>query len=134
MRAVCSSGDWLMVSYTQLEPAMGAAADAPALVKKEGWMLLRSPVRVLMVAVQDPAALFDLSQSEESPVPIPGGDSPGGGGAGGGALGAGRKEDSDDSDEEEMTPAQRKELKQAMRELRAEKKNAKKKKRRGGGA
>ena len=90
-----------------------------ALVKKEGWMLLRSPVRVLMVAVQDPAALFDLSQSEESPVPIPGGDSPGGGGAGGGALGAGRKEDSDDSDEEEMTPAQRKELKQAMRELRA---------------
>ena len=63
-------------------------------VRREGWMLLRTSKRVLLVPVQDPLVLEVIGTSEASPIEMP----------------VIKHSDSEDS-EEELTEEQKKELK-----------------------
>jgi len=101
IKAVCSTGDWLMVAYSSPAPMDEKESDGEVrMLVKEGWMLFRSPLRVLLVPVTDPQLLYGLEGSA-SPAPIP-------------QLAV---EEDSSSEEEEVSDAQRKELRQVAREV-----------------
>jgi hypothetical protein len=119
VRAVCSCGDWLMVAYTAADPSPTARAGAT--VRMEGWMLVRTQTRVLLVAVQDPDHLDHLAHSPVSPARLPEPHQlPPGTVIGGAGEGIGDSS----SEEEEMPAEQKRKLKRAMKELKkSQKKN-----------
>jgi len=161
-RAVCSSGDWLMVAYSAPSPlpmgnapppdvndphhakAEAKAADAAkdgeggggaragdkTLVSKEGWMLLRTAQRVLLVAVSDPEDLQHLAAQDLSPAALPlrgrAAAAAGGGGSGGDAVFQVFGNNDSSSEEEQLKPAQQKELRRVQKEANKDKKKSKK--------
>ena len=117
-----------MVAYSAPAPANMAEptnGDGPAMVSREGWMLMRTAVRILLVAVNDPGQLMYLSQGDTSPMllaketqAIEDGPSV-------------RVIEDDTSSEEEETPAQKKELRRLQKEMKKAKRAASKKNKRG---
>jgi hypothetical protein len=102
-----STGDWVMVAY--MAPAPKGDSDEEGATKmavKEGWMLLRSPLRVLLVPVTDPQALYQL-EGHESPAPLPP---------------APAFDDDSSSEEEEVSEEQKRELRMVTREARKQRK------------
>ena len=95
----------------------GAAAAAP-LLKKEGWMLMRTAIRILLVPVSDPYVLQELTHSEVSPAPLP---DPA-------TIPGALQEEGESSDEEvEMSAEQMKELRRVKKEMQKKKKSLEKK-------
>lgn len=118
IKAVCSTGDWLMVAYISPAPMDEKDTDGEVrMVSKEGWMLFRSPLRVLLVPVTDPQLLYALEGSV-SPTDMP--QTP---------ATAAAEEDSS-SEEEEVSEDQRKELRKVAREMKKQLKKDRKKKKR----
>ena len=99
-------------------------AKAGATVRMEGWMLMRTQTRVLLVAVQDPGLLDHLSYSPVSPAQLvdPLQLPSAAGGFGNGMSGGAEDDDSSSDDEEEMAIEQKRAMKKAMKDLKKENK------------
>lgn len=107
IKAVCSTGDWVMVAY--MAPAPKGGVDEEGEVKmmvKEGWMVFLSPLRVLLVPVTDPQALYAL-EGKESPAELPPTPS---------------LDEDDSSEEEEVTEEQKKVLRMVARDAKKQRK------------
>lgn len=99
-----------MVAYMAPAPKGGVDGEGEAkMVVKEGWMVIRSPLRVLLVPVTDPQALYAL-EGAESPCELPAS-----------SLVALDQDDSS-SEEEDVSEEQKKQLRMVARKAKKQKK------------